>query len=158
MSEEASGRSSTNVVLIVIAVIVGVLLLVVLACAGLGFFAFRAANQVVGPAIQQAAELNEANTVAETFLRQLAGGQIDAAYRSTTPDFQAAQTPKQLQNLVDQHPSLAQHTSIEFVSDQNAGAGRISIHYTMVGKAGTEVTVKLVKDNGQWKIDGLAVP
>jgi hypothetical protein len=159
MHEEASSQSSTNVVLIVIAIIVGVLLLVVLACAGFGFFAYRAASQAVGPMLEAAAEWSDADTAAESFLSELAAGQIEAAYRSTSPAFQAGQTLEQFQAFVQQHPLLTQHTEVEMEdSDHNAAAGQMMLQYTLHGDGQTKVTFYMVKENGQWRVDKLTVP
>jgi hypothetical protein len=160
MNDEASRDSSSNVVLIVVGVIVGVLVLVVLACVGFGFLAFRAV-QVAAPAIEAAAaEWTEADTAAQAFLANLAAGQVETAYRSTTPAFQQKQTLQQFQAFVDQHPLLKQHTDVEHEDDDhNPGAAKIAMEYTLTGKGGeTKVTIQLVNENGQWKVDGLTVP
>ncbi len=159
MNDEASSDSSSNIVLIVVGVVVGILVLIVLACVGFGFLAFRAV-QVAAPAIEAAAEeWDAADTAAQTFLEQLTAGDIEAAYRSTTPAFQQKQTLQQFQAFVDQHPLLKQHTDAEHDDDDhNPGADHISLQYTLSGNGQMKVTIQLKKENGQWKVDELSAP
>jgi hypothetical protein len=162
MRDDDRSDSSTSTVLIVLGVVFGVLLLVVLACGALSFFAIRSASNAIGPAVQAAAEVQQAEGAAQMFLNTLQAGQVDVAYNSTTPAFQAKQTLKQFQKFVDQNPLLTKFAEVES-DDPNhtAGAARMTIPYTLSdNKNGViNVTFHLVLgENGQWQVDGLTIP
>jgi hypothetical protein len=153
--------SSTNVVLIVVGSIVGVLLLVILVCGGLMFFMVNKAFKDMGPQIQAQADLMGASGVAQEFLNSLNLGQVEAAYGSTTAGFQARQTLPQFQAFVAKNPLLTKFNDIQPQDPpiNNApGARQMTFHYTLTGKGATSVTVLVVKEGDDWKIDALTVP
>jgi hypothetical protein len=153
---------STNTVLIVIGVVVGALLLVVLACGALSFFAFRAVSNAAGPVMQAAVEVQDAEGAAQMFLNTLQFGQVDVAYNSTTPAFRAKQTLPEFQKFVDQNPLLTKFADAE--SDQpnhTPGAAQMTIPFTLSDNNNgvIKVTFHLALDaNGEWKVDALTIP
>ena len=162
MSTDERSDSSTNTVLVVIGVVVGVLLLVVLACGALGLFAFRAASVTVAPMVQAAQEMEDGASAAEEFLQALSEGKVDVAYKSTTPAFQANQTPEQFKAFLDKNPLLTDKFAARNQNAPNAAAaaGRMTIPYTLSrdGFGLMDLTIHLVDDEGEWKVDALTVP
>ena len=162
MSTDERSDSSTNTVLVVIGVVVGVLLLVVLACGALGFLAFRAAGTVVAPMVQAAQEMEDGASAAEEFLQALSEGKVDVAYKSTTPAFQAHQTPEQFKAFLDKNPLLTDKFAARVPNavNQAPGAGRMTVPYTLSrdGFGLMDLTIHLVDDDGEWKVDALTVP
>jgi uncharacterized protein YxeA len=158
MHDDDRKDSSTNTVLIVLGVVVGVLLLVILACGGLTFLFIRTASNAMAPMIQAAQDMQQAESTAQMFLNTLQAGQVDAAYKSTTDAFQAKQTQKQFQTFVDQNPLLTKYQTANMaVLNQNGES--LSVQYTLSGNGVMNVTFHLVKDaNGTWKVDAMTIP
>jgi hypothetical protein len=153
--------NSTKVVLIVVGSVVGVLVLGLLACGGLTFYFVNRAGQVMVPQLQAQAEMAMADTAVQTFLNNLALGQVDVAYGSTTPAFQAKQTPQQFKKFVEGNPLLTKFVNRQQAPPKNApGAQQMTLHYTLNGDGGAALTLtfQVVKDGEQWKIDSVSVP
>lgn len=140
-------------VLIIVLICLGVfVLLAVGSCIGLGFFAFKTVTK----------ELEAAQAPAETFFGQLQAGQIQAAYQSTSPDFQAQQTLAQFTAFVAQQPNLTGHSSRNttgFNMSNVNGVKQATLPYALNGPTGTTNCTVIMQDNGSgWKVHRLTVP
>jgi hypothetical protein len=159
MSSHRHRGNSTNVVLIIVGSVVGLLVLMVLACGGLTFVLLQRASQAMQPQLQAEADRREADGVIQTFLNNLALGQIEAAYGSTTAAFRARQTLPQFKAFVDGNPLLTKFTDAQKAPVNNApGAQRLTVQYTLTGKGTLQLTFQLVKEGEDWKIDAVTVP
>jgi hypothetical protein len=152
--------NTTQVVLIVMGSVLGVVLVTILVCGGLAFFAVVKASNAAAPQIQAAGERMAADAAVQVFLNELSVGQVEAAYESTTPAFRARQSLAQFKKFVDRNPMLTKFTTAEPAPLDNApGAQQLTLHYTLNGdKAPLNVTVQVVKDGEQWKVDSVGVP
>ena len=100
-----------------------------------------------------------ADAVVQTFLNQLAWGQVDVAYDATTPAFRAKQTLPQFKQFVERNPILTKFTNVQQDPPNNApGAQRLTLHYTLSGNGILTLTVQVVKEGEQWKVDSVSVP
>jgi hypothetical protein len=145
--------ASNMKVLVIVLICLGVLgLLAVGACVGLGFFAFKTVTK----------ELEAAQAPAETFFDQLKAGQLQAAYQSTTADFQAQQNFQQFSGFIALHPNLTVHTSRNMAGFQMTnvnGVKQAVMPYALNGPTGTtNCTVTLQDSGGGWKVHRLTVP
>jgi hypothetical protein len=157
--DRGSSSSGTSTVLIVLGVIGGIVLLLALAC-GVGmYFVFRAASVAMTGAMQMVADLSDAQFVAQGFVNDLGAGRIDQAYSATSQGYQARQTKDQLKALVDKNPALKNSNATAFITNQAPGATRMNAQVTATGTAGSvNCTVQLIKEDGQWKVDGFTIP
>jgi hypothetical protein len=71
-TDDRPADTSTNTVLIIIGVIVGVLLLLVLGCGVASYFFIRSVSGAMAPAMQALAEIQNGDAAAQTFLNNLA--------------------------------------------------------------------------------------
>jgi hypothetical protein len=145
--------ASNMKVLVIVLICLGVFgLLAVGACVGLGYFAFKTVTK----------ELDAAKAPAETFFDQLKAGQFQAAYQSTTADFQAQQSFQQFSGFVALHPNLTGHTSrdsVGFNMTNVNGVKQAVLPYSFTGPTGvTNCTVTLQDNGGGWKVHRLTVP
>jgi hypothetical protein len=152
--------NSSKVTLIVVGSVVGGLLLLLLACGGLVFYGVHRAGQTLGPQLQAQFELQMADGAVQGFLNDLGGGQVDAAYDSTTPAFRAKQTLPQFKKFVERNPLLKKFTTAEHAPVNNApGARQLTLNYTLNGEGGPlTMTVQVVKEGEEWKVDSVSVP
>jgi hypothetical protein len=154
MRRAALRTAASNMkVLVIVLICLGVFgLLAVGACAGLGFFAFKTVTK----------ELEAAQVPAEAFFDQLKAGQLQAAYQSTTADFQAQQAFPQFSGFVALHPNLTGHTSRNMAGFQMTtvnGGKQAVLPYTLNGPTGaTNCTLTLQDTGGGWKVHRLTVP
>src|SRR5262245_44000102 len=134
--------ASNMKVLVIVLICLGFLaLLGVGACVGLGFFAFKTVSK----------ELEAAKAPAESFFEQLKSGQLQAAYQSTTADFQAQQTFAQFSAFVALHPNLTNHTSrdsVGFNMTNVNGVKQAELPYALTGPTGTTNCTVTLQDNG----------
>jgi hypothetical protein len=160
-----SSNKSTLMVLGIGAAVLGVCLLI---CGGLfylGLRMFRDGMANFGTAIQQAAEqaqqmqgMQDAESTAEAFLQDIAGGQVDSAYARTSKDFQARQTPPQFRAFVNQNPALQKYEGDSL--DQLKFAPPSATFTGMVPGPNGDITFTLVvvKDGQAWKVDRFTIP
>jgi hypothetical protein len=152
--------NSTKVVLIVVGSVVGVLTLLLVACAGVAFVYFHKAGNAFFPQVQAEGEMMLVDGAAQQFLNELGGGLIEQAYGSTTAGFRARQTLPQFKKFVERHPLLtkfndAQHDQVNIPP----GAQQLTLKYKLTGDGGPlGVTVQLVKQGDDWKVDAVSVP
>jgi hypothetical protein len=144
--------SNTKVIVIILVCLGAAILIGVLACAGVGFWAVKKVTN----------ELGDAQAVADTFFDQLKAGQLQPAFQSTTSAFQGRQTLAEFSAFVAGHPNLSGHTSramTEFNLNTVNGVNQMRLHYSLAGPTGaTDCTLILLDDGGGWKIDRFTVP
>src|SRR5262245_21260848 len=144
--------SNTKVIVIILACLAAAVLIGVLACAGVGYWAFKKVTN----------ELGDAQAVADTFFDQLKAGQLQLAFQSTTSAFQGRQTFAEFSAFVAANPNLTGHTSramTEFKLNTVNGGNQMRLHYSLSGPTGaTDCTLILLDEGGSWKIDRFTVP
>lgn len=154
-------KSGGNTAVIIVLVIGGIFLAVVLVCGGLGFYAFRSFSQVMQTAMAQVGEMVAAQQEPELFFNDLQAGQIDAAYARTSKAYKARTTLDDFKKFLDAHKALKNYTS-RAVFNQNPAMGvrQVTLQYTLTGADGKPltVTVQVVKEDDQWRIDSLTIP
>jgi hypothetical protein len=152
--------NSGKVVLIVIGSVVGGFLLLILACAGLTFFLVYRASQQMGPALQAQGELMAAQGTAQMFLNQLSWGQVNDAYNTTTAGFRGRQTLAEFQAFLQRNPLLTKFTAAEPDPVNNApGAQRLTLPFVLTaGNDITKVSVHVVREGNDWRVDNVTVP
>jgi hypothetical protein len=150
----STGRSggSSKALWIVLGV-VGGLLLVCLGCGGIIAFIYYKNKDTFSTAFGGA-------FAAETFLQQLQQGNVDGAYNLTSKSFQTRQSRAQFKAFLDKHPGLLSHSSHSITGDPGSVTDRsITYRVTVNSSSGTQgATLKLVKENDQWKVDDFTVP
>jgi hypothetical protein len=144
--------SNVKIIVIILICVGFFFVLGIAACAGLGFFAFRTVSK----------ELGAAQSAADAFFNQLQANQLQAAYQSTTADFQAQQTFAQFSGFVALHPNLTGHSSRTmggFQMNTVNGVKQATLPYTLSGPGGaTTCTLVLQDTGGGWKVHRLTVP
>jgi len=161
MRQLQQNDNTGKAVLIIVGSVVGVLLHIVLACGGATFLLFHRLGAAVAPAMQNLVplEVQQADGVVQMFLNDMAAGQVDMAYNSTTAAFRARQPLAQFKAFITQHPLLTKYTGVQLnPANHVAGAQRMSLQYTLTGDGVISVTFQLVNQQGQWLVDGLTVP
>jgi hypothetical protein len=145
-------RSSNKTLWVILAVIGGVGFVVVAACAGCGFFAFRSIATDIPPA----------QASADAFLADLQASRVDAAYASTSSTFKSAQSELQFREFVSRFSTFKSQTSHSYNDSR--------VNYTPSGKRAAlkttlrsadnamSCTIIVVQDSGQWKVEGVTVP
>lgn len=104
-----------------------------------------------------------AQAATRQFLDDLGNGRVDAAYRLGSKAFQGKQQPGDLQLLLNQHPGLKGHNSLQFqpfTSSTTSNTGVVSIRFSgeVSGPGGVApFDIVLVHENTEWKIDAIAV-
>jgi hypothetical protein len=155
-------KSSNKTVLIIVVVVAAVLLVALLACGGLGFLALRSVQQVVQSATQVVNDMKVGQAVADQFLTEIASGQLEDAYSSTSAGYQKEHSLEQFKEFIDKNPFLKSQTSQMATTTnvtQNPTTLQLTLQYSLSGpdKSGT-CTLTIVKEGDQWKIDHFTVP
>jgi hypothetical protein len=143
----------TKLLLLILGIVGVIVLLVVVGCGGLIYWAWTR----VGP------EFQALRTSADAFVQDIHAGQLQSAYGRTSSGFQMSQTFPQFQAFPAQYPALASYTSLTctgFNITSMAGVGtRGTVRYTAVGPNNSlSFTLILVQQNGQWQVDSFTVP
>jgi hypothetical protein len=151
-------KSGGNTALIIVLVIGGVFLVVALVCGGLGYYAFRSFSQVMQTAMAQANEMMAAMAEPELFFQDIAAGSLDAAYGRTSKGYQARTKLEDFKKFVE--TSKLKNATSRIASNQNYTPQRTTAHYTVTAADGTSVslTIQVVKEGEQWRVDSLTVP
>jgi hypothetical protein len=128
-------------------VISGVLLLVVLGCAGLMYWGFKSFSN--SPIMAEA----------DGFLNDLKEGQAEAAHARTTKAFQERLPLAQFQAFLKSYPALTAQTSRTYkVANSIQGlSGKVGV--TVFGEGPpVEITLIFAEENGELKVDDLTLP
>jgi hypothetical protein len=144
--------SGNKVILIVLAVVGGVGLVVVLACAGCGIWAFKSITKDIPPA----------QASADAFLDDLKAGRTDAAYGSASSSFKTTQTLEQFREFVNRFDTLKTQITRSTESSrlfQGTGGKKVTLKMTLQSPNNAmSCTLIMVEENGQWKVERLSVP
>jgi hypothetical protein len=138
MYERRSGKSNLGLILGIIAI---VLVLSAGCCGGIIWYSMSK----VGFAVEQG-----------MFLSELSQGNVDAAYKRTSKNFQSKQSLAQFKEFVDKNPEVKSGAlqGAQPVGSPNIDTGPVTMNGTMGGK---KVTLTVVKEEGNWKIDDFTV-
>jgi hypothetical protein len=167
MTRRSPRDDSTKVVLIVVASIVGVLLIVALACGGAVYILTRTVSKSfdktiarVSAEIEKAQASLEAETAAESFLVDLSLNQADHAYASTTRAFQGRRTAAEFRTYLDQHPLLKRIDNVRqpMMPLPPAVNDRVAVRFVFNGNQATVVILDMLKEDGAWKVDEVTAP
>jgi hypothetical protein len=102
--------------------------------------------------------LSEAQTVAEEFLQDVAGGQVDGAYASTTRNFQTRQTLPQFREFVSQNPALQKYDA-DSLDEPTMTPRSATFAGTLAAPNGdVGFTLVVIKEGLVWKVDRFAIP
>jgi hypothetical protein len=149
--DESDGRSSTKkTLIIVLSVGGGLLLLCLLSCGGLGIWVYK----MVGNPVQ-------AGISAETFVANLAAGNVEAAYAMTSGGFQAKQSLEEFRALVKRYPALASssgRTMRNMNITQTPNGPEAQVQETVSTPNSTvTLSLTLIQEDGAWKVDSFSV-
>jgi hypothetical protein len=154
-SADSPPRSGTRTLLIVLLILLVVLVLAVVACGGLAYLGIRAFGGLIG-------DFGSLVTAADSFLTNLQGNQLQAAYDQTSSGLQARMSRQEFEALVKKYPLLTtatSHTIGSFNINSTQGVSRGTIQVTVLGPTGSlGCTLVLVRENDVWKVDSLSVP
>jgi hypothetical protein len=151
-----SRDSGNQTVLIILLVLGGLGLVVILACAGIAYYAFTLVKDV-GGAIQAGLEdVQHSRKAAEAFLADVRANRLDAAYQATTDDFRKRMNRQGFDEFVRRNPTFGQATDIED-TDWGPALGKQAAYTEFAlkrpGRQNPEYALKLVKEAGAWKVD-----
>jgi hypothetical protein len=151
-------KSGGNTALIIVLVIGGVFLVVALVCGGLAYYGLRSFSQVMQTAMAQVGEMTAAMAEPELFFQDIAAGNLDAAYGRTSKAYQGRTKLEDFKKFVETN-KLKNATS-RFASNQNYTPQRTTAHYTVTAADGTSVslTIQVIKEGEQWRVDSLTSP
>ena len=163
--DDVQSGSSGNTVLLVLGIVGGILLLLILACAGVGYFfvsrAGQMMQQVQSAAVQvqqQAQEIQQAQAAGNAFMDDIVQQKFDKAYRYTTKNFQTRQTLQELTALVRKNPAFKDPNRRNMNSTE-AGPVVHKFRLEVSGPGGTVTgSLDLVKEEEQWKVDRFSIP
>jgi hypothetical protein len=151
-------RSSNKTVLVVLGIGAVVICVGLVICGGLVFFGFRALSQGMSSFTTLVNEIQAAQAVADTFLRDLGAGRVDEAYANTTKDFQARQSLAAFRDYVSKYPALKNYQS-QALTINNPSATLATFQGTASGPNGqVSFTVQVIKDGQTWKVDRFTIP
>ena len=120
--------------------------LLVLGLAGFG--------AVLGPAYFKSRPAIEA---ARAQLKEIAAGDLEAAYARNTAAYQSAHSPSAFAAFVDRHPGLKRNTDATF-KDRSVSEGKAKLSGSLTHSAGAEsVVYEMVQEGQQWKVADLEV-
>jgi hypothetical protein len=109
---------------------------------------------VMGPAFLTSRAAVDA---ARAQLKDLAEGDVDAAYARSSARYQAAHPAEAFAAFVERHPGLRRNNGSDF-GDRSVQGDTVKISGTLTHGAGTEKAYyELVKEGGEWKVSGLEV-
>jgi|SRR5271168_4996865 len=98
-------------------------------------------------------------TVAKSFLEDLAAGRIQQATARTTPAFQQSHPPAELGKLVNKTPALPKLTDVRFESVGMLGKQAMLSGSTNGYQGSARVEIVLVQDEtGNWLVDSVTFP
>jgi hypothetical protein len=163
----AEDRGSGNKTLfIVLGVVGGLLLLVLLVCGGLAFFAVRSVQPFMNKAMQMAEDMTQGMMAAQAFLDNIRSDQLDDAYNATTDAFQKRMDREAFDELVHRHPALRQPGALDNTNMNNPNPKAPfpvlttqNYRCRLVGADGKAVDVQLtvVKEGAVFKVDKFTV-
>jgi hypothetical protein len=150
--DEPRRKSSNKTVWIILGIGGAVLLVIVVACAGFGFWAMKSLTT----------DLPAAQASCDAFFDLLKADRVDAAYASTTKGFQSTTTTEKFREFVERYATLKAHNSRTFGNGnifQGTGGKQATLHVTLLSaNNATSCTVILMQEDGQWKVHQVNIP
>jgi hypothetical protein len=96
--------------------------------------------------------------VAIGFLDQVRAGKVDEAWETTTAEFKSAKGKEAFRKVVKQEPILKQRLSEGDQEELSIGnLKRLKVSFEPKSGGGKHVEILLASENGEWKVDSLAV-
>jgi hypothetical protein len=144
-------RSSKKIWIWILGIGSGLLLLCGLGCGGLIYWMVGMFREL--PAVQASAE---------AFVNDLGAQRVDAAYARTSKAFQQTQSQDQFRAWVKRYPALTTFTSKSYSGlnlYQQPGGTQGIVKVTLLGPQNSlSLTLILVKQDEQWKVNNISVP
>src|SRR5262245_26634621 len=109
MSYERERESSDKTLLIVLSIIGGVLLLGLVICGGLAFYAVQTFGTIAEKTMKGFEDMVESMAAANDFLENIKADRLDAAYQATTERYRQQVNREAFGELVKQHPPLQKY-------------------------------------------------
>jgi hypothetical protein len=163
----AEDRGSGNkTLLIVFGILGGVLLLALLVCGGLAFFAVRTIGPVMNKTMQMVEDMTQGMAAAQTFLENIRSDQLDDAYTATTDAFQKRMDRQAFEDLVHRYPALQQPGTLETPNMNNPNpqtpfpvltTQNYRSRITAADGKEVEVQLTVVKEGTTFKVDKFTV-
>jgi hypothetical protein len=126
-------------------------LFLVLICDGLIFLGFQGYK-----------EIPKVLASSDRFMDQLNANQVEAAYKATTAEFQAAETLNFFKTLVARYPAFTKQAtrSMSGVRINTTSRGiRATVQYNLTNPNNTlSMSLTLKNDNGTWKVEEINLP
>jgi hypothetical protein len=125
----------------------GLLLMMLLAGAVIGFFIYKAAGALQAPVDEVKAQLADVKA-----------GNLDGAYARLAPAYQSDVSKEEFQAFVGKHASFAQNQDTTF-NNRSLGNDTASISGSLKAVSGEseDASFKLVKQGGGWKVTAIEV-
>jgi hypothetical protein len=158
--ESPRPRSSggSNKWILILGIIAGVLFVCILVCGGVVYLIYQGVSSAASSVKTAIEEMQGSQQAAESFMRDIAGNRVDAAYNSTTKDFQTRQTLAQFRDLVNKNPALKNFQPP--LMSNNFTPASATFQGNVAGQNGmwTSFTVTVIKDGQTWKVDRFTIP
>jgi hypothetical protein len=156
--DRPSPKGSNTVLWVILGIGGGILLLAVLVCGGIAYFAWSTVKTVKGVV----EDMQSAQSAGETFMTKLQTGDVAGAYDTAGTAFRGRQTKDQFEKFVAGHPGLSPHTnrtSNAFHMNTTNGVTNYTARFSLTGPTGTlNCNVILAVENGAWVVDSITVP
>jgi len=169
MSEGGSDNTAVKIT----AIIGGVIVVIVVSCGVLGYFGIKAMKETVGKTMEtfevMFQDMQQSQAAADKFLAEIQTNDLEDAYQSTTETFKKRMSRKEFDELVKKHPALKEPAT-NMGPDPNSPmapptspqALPSSYRYlyqakSKDGKESLDLTVGVIKDAGQMKVDQLTI-
>jgi hypothetical protein len=157
MSTEPEPKKS-NKTLLIVSIVAGVVLVIVLVCGGVGYFAIQAISKVASSAMEMVQDVQSGRVAGEDFLSDVANDRLEAAYGRMTAAYQKGRSLDEFRKLIDQSPVLKTHTS-RTQSGITVTPPKVVIQATLNRPTGASAcTLQVIKEGEQWKVDQFTVP
>jgi hypothetical protein len=125
----------------------GLLLLMLLAGAGIGFAIYKGAQGLMGPGNEVKAQLAEVKA-----------GDLDAAYARLAPAYQQDVSKEEFQVFAGKHAAFGQNATAGFTSTSiESGNASVRGSLTSVSGESEDASFKLVKHGDAWKVTAIEV-
>src|SRR5207302_949103 len=110
-TEQESNRSSNRTVWLVVGLVGGVVLILLVVCGGLGFFAIKAVKDLGTTMQQMVRDVQLSQSTAESFIAELAADHLADAYERTTDGYRERVSLDELRKFVEKNSFLKKQSS-----------------------------------------------
>jgi hypothetical protein len=165
-------ESSNNTAVKIIGIIGGVVVVIVLTCGVVVYLAVKAMKETMGQfkeSLEQiAADSQQGQAAAESFLADIRAGKLDEAYESTTKSFKDNMSRKEFEELIKKHPALKEKAKPSVLDPRSPASPAPPQMFPMMnqypyvaeekgGKNRIEFVVGVEKEDGKMKVDQLTI-